>query len=124
MAGDPQISVASLKADIDQMRNCGFWPKYVECGQMVFELLCNWTLVGNKPPFLSYWSEDRILAWEERKRAELFMGLTDMSFNEMPVRYCEDVPDGRFWPAREHGGYINRPFSGTEAFNAHDSANA
>ncbi|HEV2709166.1 MAG TPA: hypothetical protein VGU67_03035 [Edaphobacter sp.] len=107
--------MASLKGDLDQMRHSGFWPARVECGPLVYELLVNWTIFSQRFQAETERDEERRLAREDRMRTELMMGLTDLTFNEMPVRLCEDVPDGRFWPARERGGYINRLFRGSEA---------
>lgn len=115
MADDPQISIASLKADVDRMRFCGFWPARIECGPMVFELLVDWVVMANRMPPGDCWDEERILAREERMRQELRMGLTDMTFNGIPVSCHDDVPDGRMWPPRDKGGLVVPPFMGTEA---------
>ena len=116
------ISVASLKADLDRMRFAGFWPSKVECGPLVYEMLVNWVIYGNR--FVAYGedAEERRLAHEERMRRELMLGLTDMTFNDMPVRLFNDVPDGQFWPSRERGGYVARPFEGTEAHDVSRTA--
>lgn len=121
---NPLISVASLKFDLDQMRNSGFWPSAVECGPLVYELLVNWTIYAQKFPSDTERDEKRRAAREERMRKELMLGLTNMTFNEVPVKLCEDVPDGRFWPSREYGGYINRTFQRNEANDAYSQANA
>ena len=69
----------------------------------VFELLMNWTVYGSAKPADSFWEEERRLAREERMRRELIAGLTNMTFNEVPVSLCADVPDGRLWPSRLPG---------------------
>lgn len=118
LPSEPQISVASLKRDLELMRFAGFWPPKVECGPMVYETLVNWTIFGQNFPAYGEAAEERRLAMEERMRRELIMGLTDMEFNGMPVRLFDDVPDGRFWPSREPGNSNSRPFQGTEAHDA------
>lgn len=118
MVGDPQISVASLKRDIELMRFAGFWPDKVECGPLVFELLTELVICGNRESPSEYWTEDRILVREERMRQNMLMGLTDMTFNGMPVFCHDDVPDGRLWPPRDKGGMVVKPFPGTEAYLA------
>jgi hypothetical protein len=113
-----QISVASLKADIDLMRSAGFWPSKVECGPLVFELLVNWTIFAQHLPADTAEDEARRLAKEARMREELRRGLTNMTFNEVPVCLFNDVPDGRFWPSRERGGLSARRINTMEMENA------
>lgn len=115
MADDPQISIASLKRDIDEMRFTGFWPDRVECGRMVFELLVNWAIYDSREPEGEYWTEERILIREARTRENMLLGLENITFHGMPVKFFDDVPDGRLWPSRERGGFVARPFFGTEA---------
>jgi hypothetical protein len=112
------ILVATLKGDLDNMRFAGFWPSHVETGPLVWELLVDWCIFGRRFPANDPAEEEARAAKDERMRKELMLGLTDMTFNEMPVRLFSDVPDGRFWPAREAGGYIIKPFAGTEAHDA------
>lgn len=121
---DPQISIASLKRDLETMRFAGFWPPKVECGPMVYEVLVNWTIFGQNFPAKGEVEEHRRLANEERMRQELLLGLTDVEFNGMPVRLFHDVPDGRFWPSREPGSSNSRPFAGTEAHDAFKTTEA
>lgn len=114
------ILVATLKADIDMMRFAGFWPSYVECGPLVYEMLIEWVINDNRVRTSGDYEERIQLAREERMRKELMLGLTDMTFNGMPVRLSHEVPDGRMWPSKERGGHVARPFIGTEA---HDASN-
>lgn len=119
------ISVAQLKANLEEMRNCGFWPSKVECGPLVFELLVNWIVFGQRFQAESEREEKNRLAKEERIRRELWLGLTDMTFNGMSVQLSYEVPDGRFWPIRERGGYINRMAGRKETDeDSYQSANA
>lgn len=118
------ISISSLKADLDKMRFAGFWPSKVECGPLVYEMLVNWVIYGQEVKAYGENAEERRLAYEDRMRKELMLGLTDMTFNEMPVRLFHDVPDGKLWPSRERGGYVDRPFAGTEAHSEYRSTEA
>jgi hypothetical protein len=112
------ILVTTLKGDIDRMRFSGFWPSRVEAGPLVFETLADWCIFGQRLPAKGPDGEDARSAKEERMRKELMLGLTDMTFNGIPVRLFHDVPDGRLWPSRDCGGYMASPFAGTEAHDA------
>jgi hypothetical protein len=115
------ISIAKLKSDFERMRFSGFWPAKVECGPLVYELLVNWTIYGQKFPALDDIGEARRAAREDRIRGELMAGDACLTFNDMPVQMFDDVPDGQFWPSREKGTNAVKPFAGTEA---HDVVSA
>jgi|GEM_PF-4742509 len=114
----PMISIGSLKRDLDAMRFAGFWPTRLECGPLVFEVLINWSVFGQRLRAYGEDAEEHRAAHEERMREELRRGLADMTFNEIPVRLFDDVPDGRFWPSREPGCYMTPPFARREPHNA------
>jgi hypothetical protein len=116
------ITAESLEADLSLMRNNGFWPSSVETGPMVYEVLVNWVIYSHHFEARSPWEEDRRESKENNMRVELMKGLTDMTFNGMPVKLFYDVPDGRFWPTREVNRTAMRPFEGTEAHSDQTSA--
>lgn len=111
----PLISISSLRQDMERMRFAGFWPAKVECGPLVYELLVNWTIYGQNYKALDAMGEERRAIREERMRRMLMEGASNMTFNDMPVVLCEDVPDGNLWPSRERCGHVAPPFVGTEA---------
>lgn len=100
-----QILLTDLANDVLKMREAGFWPAHVECGPLVFEFFVEWAIntkrTSDTNAFASNWTEERILAREVRDRKELWAGLTNIMFEGLSVKYCEDVPDGRLWPAGE-----------------------
>lgn len=118
-ADDPQIRVMDLRNDISDMRFAGFWPDKVECGPIVFDFLIGLAIITNKMlPSGDYWTEDRLYASEEAMRQEMLSGAANIEFEGMPVVLCDDVPDGRLWPTRDRGGFVVKPFPGTEAYLA------
>lgn len=117
MADDPQIRVVDLRNDISLMRFAGFWPDKVECGPIVFDFIIGLVLITNQMPDGEYWTEERRHAREEVMRTEILNG-AKMEFEGTPVVLCDDVPAGRLWPTRERGGFVVKPFPGTEAYLA------